>query len=113
MKKAIRTISRPEIAYPIAFVLSQSGMYADNFVVYLTCVSLSIFLIIFSSIVLTPAVAKGTFDHVPLPREVRTTVRHEHRHEHYEFSQCDEGKEISEKLPDGRVITVRHVRRWK
>lgn len=40
------------------------------------------------------------------------TIVHRHEHHHHNYNDITEGTEISQEMPDGRMITTRHIKRW-
>ena len=49
----------------------------------------------------------------PVIQRMKSEVVHVHKHEHYNFKSMHEGTEIHERMPDGREITIRHVKKYE
>ena len=57
---------------------------------------------------------EDSFRHEKLPLHlVKSEVKVTHRHEHFHVKEFTEGKEIVQTDPDGRSISIRHIRKWK
>ena len=101
----------------IAMVLITLSPLAPNHGIYIVMLMLGVGVGIYSAIMSIPTSFKkeeDLFAHIPVPvpaKEVK--VRHEHHHHNYNYTSCEEGREITQRLPDGRVMQMRHVRRWK
>ena len=61
-------------------------------------------------------IGSSSFEPEPMPVFVERkeiTVNHIHEHRHHTFKECTEGKELSRRMPDGTIVSLRHVKRWK
>jgi len=58
------------------------------------------------------------FRHEPMPAPIpvkrqEILVKHKHEHHNYNFNQMTEGSEISVEDRDGKVVSIRRVRKWQ